>query len=91
MSKFTEDPKARAERYIAILPKTLEKLEIKPEDRVVSAANVSRVLDSIHRYLDDARHYSSQGHPTTSLASIAYAEGLLDALVFLELAQPKSL
>jgi len=91
MSEFPEDPKERAERYIATLSKTLEKLMINQEDRVVSAANVSRVTDSVHRYLDDARHYLSQGHATTSLASIAYAEGLLDALTFLQLTQPKSL
>jgi hypothetical protein len=35
--------------------------------------------------LKDARFYLDNGKPTTSLASIAYAEGLLDALKFLNL------
>jgi hypothetical protein len=91
MSELSEDPKERAERYITALSNSLEKLTIKHEDRVVSASNVSRVVDSVHRYLGDARHYLNQGRATTSLTSIAYAEGLLDALTFLELAQPKSL
>jgi FAD synthetase len=33
----------------------------------------------------DARHYAEKGKSVTSLACIAYAEGLLDTLRFLEL------
>ena len=91
MSGFSEDPKERAERYIANFSTALEKITMKHEDRVVLATNISRVTDAVQRYLDDARHYLSEGRPTTSLASIAYAEGLLDALTFLELAQPRNL
>jgi hypothetical protein len=36
----------------------------------------------------DAKHYLENQKPTTSLVSIAYAEGLLDALVYLELTKP---
>jgi hypothetical protein len=89
MNEVSEDPKERTEKYIAALSKTLGKLIVKDGDRVVSASNISRVADSIQRYLADARHYLSQGRSTTSLTSIAYAEGLLDALTFLELAQLK--
>jgi len=52
---------------------------------MVEAANIAKVSDAIHRYLQDARFYLDNGKPTTSLASIAYAEGLLDALKFLTL------
>lgn len=85
MSKITEDPAQRAGRYIATLEKTLEKLSPPNEDRVVRATRVAEVHDAIRRYLQDARFYLSSGKATTSLASIAYAEGLVDALKFLEL------
>ena len=55
-------------------------------DAEVRAANVLRVRDAIQRYLQDAQHYLHEGRGTTALASVAYAEGLLDALVLLELA-----
>ena len=55
----------------------------------VEASNIERVTDAIRRYLQDARHYLDQGRATTSLATVAYAEGLLDALKFLELTQPR--
>ena len=89
MKRFSEDPKERAERYIGNLSKTLEALAVNHDDSVVSATNISRVIDTIRRYTDDARHYLIDSRPTTSLASVAYAEGLLDALTFLELAKPK--
>ncbi len=85
MSKVTEDPAERAGKYIVTLEKALEKLSLPDEDRSVRATKVAEVSDAIRRYLRDARFYLSSGKPTTSLASIAYAEGLLDALKFLEL------
>ena len=91
MKDFSEDPKERAERYIANFSSALEKITVKQEDSIVSATGISRVTDAVQRYSDDARHYLSEGRSTTSLASIAYAEGLLDALTFLELAKPRRL
>jgi FAD synthetase len=39
-----------------------------------------KVFESAKRYLEDAKYYQRQGKLETSLASIAYCEGLLDAL-----------
>jgi FAD synthetase len=89
MSELNEDPASRARRYIASLTAELEKTSTIQEDIVVNRSNIDRVTDAIRRYLQDARHYLDQGRATTSLASVAYAEGLLDALTFLELAQPR--
>lgn len=38
-------------------------------------------------YVKDARHYAEKQKPVTSLACVAYAEGLLDAIRFLELVE----
>lgn len=42
-----------------------------------------KVLDYAKRYLDDAIYYRDQKRFETALASIAYCEGLLDALKLL--------
>jgi FAD synthetase len=89
LSAINEDPASRARRYIANLTAELEKTSTIPESILVKASNIDRVTDAIRRYLEDARHYLDEGRATTSLASVAYAEGLLDALIFLELAQPR--
>ena len=85
MSNMSEDPSERASRYIATLEKALQQHSPLKESKMVEEASIMKVADAIHRYLQDARFYIDNGKPTTSLASIAYAEGLLDALKFLNL------
>jgi hypothetical protein len=86
VNEVNEDPAARASRYITTLTTTLQNAKAKTVDTGVRALNVIRVMDAIQRYLQDARHYLEEGRAATALASVAYAEGLLDALFFLELA-----
>jgi len=57
-------------------------------DSTVKAASIKIVSDALQRYLNDARYYLENEKPSTSLVSIAYAEGLLDALAYLGLAKP---
>ncbi|MGD0177421.1 MAG: DUF357 domain-containing protein [Candidatus Bathyarchaeia archaeon] len=85
MSQPSEDPAERARRYIATMEKALQQNNPLKEGIMVEVANIAKVSDAIHRYLQDARFYLTSGKPTTALASIAYAEGLLDALKFLNL------
>ncbi len=42
--------------------------------------SVNAVLRYARDYLDDAKYYKAQGKFETSLTSVAYCEGLLDAL-----------
>jgi FAD synthetase len=41
---------------------------------------VESVMETAKRYLEDARYYQRRSKLETSLASVAYCEGLLDAL-----------
>ena len=41
---------------------------------------VDDVLGYVTAYLEDAKYYKAQGKLETSLTSVAYCEGLLDAL-----------
>ena len=47
--------------------------------------NVGRVLGYAKRYMEDAAYYRDQKRFETALASVAYCEGLLDALRLLEM------
>jgi hypothetical protein len=88
MTKPNEDPGQRARAYISNFEKALHTSNVKMGENRIDGAAITKVTDAIHRYLEDARYYLENNRSTTSLASIAYAEGLLDALIFLGLAKP---
>ena len=50
-------------------------LKVRPKDK-----SVKEVLDEAKRYLEDTKYYLYNEKPETGLTSIAYCEGLLDAL-----------
>lgn len=85
MTDLSEDPAERARRYITALEQTLQELTPRKHDSMVKGENITKVADAIQRYLKDAHYYLKNNKPTTSLASIAYAEGLLDSLTLLDL------
>jgi len=84
----SENPAERAERYIKSFESALQKNRILLVDASIKTASIKIVSDALQRYLKDARYYLENQKPTTSLVSIAYAEGLLDALVYLGLTKP---
>ena len=81
-----EDAAERSARYVELTSKSL--LEIKLKKRLsVGEDQAQQVIDLAEGYVKDARHYANTRKPVTSLACAAYAEGLLDALKFLELVE----
>jgi FAD synthetase len=90
MSELSEDPAERARKYIANFEKTLQHFTLVKADTALNHENIARVSDTIQRYLQDSRYHLENNKPATALVSIAYAEGLLDALRFLELAVANS-
>ncbi len=90
MSELSEDPEERARKYIATFQKSLQNSIQVDQNTAVKATDIKRVRDAMLRYLQDANYYLEHDKPTTSLASIVYAEGLLDALTFLKLAEVKT-
>jgi FAD synthetase len=71
---MNEDPGERARTYLAAMERILKLAE------AVSNPDAIRVVDYAKRYVADSRYYLETGKPTTALASVAYAEGLLDSL-----------
>jgi hypothetical protein len=85
MSTPTEDPNERANRYLTNFQAAIARFVPVDEDAVVSERGIRRVSDTIERYFNDARYYMKNGKAVTALTSVAYAEGLMDALTFLGL------
>ncbi len=69
------DPAKRVEAYILNVEKVLSRIKY---DEVPSS--FKKVLEIAKIYLDDAKYYLDKGDLFTSLACIAYAEGLIDSL-----------
>ena len=81
-----ENANERTSRYLEMTSQSLKRLKIKKMPVEVSKSNLDQVLELVHGYVRDAKHYAEKRKPVTSLACVAYAEGLLDALKFLGLA-----
>lgn len=69
-----------ASKYIRKTERVLTNLEKLDVTAYPKAEDVKAVLDEAKRYLEDAKYYLDNGKPETSLASVSYCEGLLDAL-----------
>lgn len=82
-----ESAKDRTAKYVEMTSASLKRLELRTLPATVNDSQVHYVLDMVRGYVKDAKHYAEKRKPVTSLACIAYAEGLLDAIKFLELAE----
>ncbi len=69
-----------AAKYIDSAERVFSGLKRNPFPISLSEETVACVLQWAQDYLADAKYYKSQGKLETSLTSIAYCEGLLDAL-----------
>jgi FAD synthetase len=71
---------ALTSKYIGSAEKVLNELQRTRAQVSVSEEDVAKVLRWASDYLEDAKYYKAQGKFETSLTSVAYCEGLLDAL-----------
>jgi hypothetical protein len=74
---------ALTSKYIASAEKVLATLERIKTPICITDEMVDSVLSYVGDYLQDAKYYKASGKLETSLTSIAYCEGLLDALKLL--------
>jgi FAD synthetase len=71
---------ALAAKYIDSAEKVLKGLVRTNVSIAVTEEKRDEVLHWAADYLEDAKYYKAQGKLETSLTSVAYCEGLLDAL-----------
>ena len=70
-------------KYINSAEKVFNKIQIK-NGTSINNEKINAVIKYAKDYLEDSKYYKSQGEFETSLTSIAYCEGLLDALKLLD-------
>ena len=71
---------ALVSKYIASTEKVLKEMQQTEGSISVAEESVDNILGYITAYLEDAKYYKAQKRFETSLTSVAYCEGLLDAL-----------
>lgn len=67
-------------KYIASAEYVLNTMKRSPTPVTVTEEGVTNLINYINDYLADAKYYKQSGKLETSLTSIGYCEGLLDAL-----------
>ncbi|MEM3699476.1 MAG: DUF357 domain-containing protein [Candidatus Bathyarchaeia archaeon] len=67
-------------KYIASAEKVFNDLQISETPFTFDTKSVNGVVEFAKAYLDDAKYYMDRKRFEVSLASVAYCEGLLDAL-----------
>jgi FAD synthetase len=77
----------RAAKYLEATFLSLKMLKLKKNRKGIQSSQPDYVVELARDYARDAKHYLDNRKPVTALACIAYAEGLLDALKFLQLAE----
>jgi FAD synthetase len=72
-----------ASKYIASTESVLQRMKVEKRKTNLDAEDVENVVAHAKDYLKDAKYYWDEGRFEVSLASVAYCEGLLDALKLL--------
>ena len=67
-------------KYISKTEEVFRRLRMTQKFEGVTSEDVRNVVEEANRYLNDAKYYMERKKLETSLASVAYCEGLLDAL-----------
>jgi FAD synthetase len=67
-------------KYIVSTEKVLKEMQRTKGSLNVAEECINNILSYAADYLEDAKYYKAQKRFETSLTSIAYCEGLLDAL-----------
>lgn len=74
-------------KYIQNSERVFTEIKITRDLMQVNGEKAKSVIETAKHYLEDARYYQKRNRLETSLASVAYCEGLLDALRLLGIAE----
>ena len=67
-------------KYIQNSERVLAEIKLVTDVVVIDEEKIKGIIESARQYLNDAKYYELQNRLETSLASVSYCEGLLDAL-----------
>jgi len=74
-------------KYIQNSERVFAEIRITQDPIQVDGKKAESVIETAKHYLEDAKYYQKRNRLETSLASVAYCEGLLDALRLLGIAE----
>jgi FAD synthetase len=74
-------------KYIENTEQVFGELKLCQKVVYVDREKAKEIVDAARRYLEDAKYYQAKKRFETGLASVAYSEGLLDALRLLKVAE----
>lgn len=74
-------------KYIKNTERIFHEIRLSPSSVHIEGEMIKGVVEEAKRYLKDAKHYQEINKFDTSLASVAYCEGLLDALRMLRIVE----
>jgi FAD synthetase len=67
-------------KYIRNTKRVFKEMRITQSSVLIDEERIKTVIETAKRYLEDAKYYQDEKKLETGLASVAYSEGLLDAL-----------
>ncbi|MCW3993909.1 MAG: DUF357 domain-containing protein [Candidatus Bathyarchaeota archaeon] len=70
-------------KYIGSTERVLRNMETVEDSINIDGQSIGKVVEYVKAYLEDAKYYRDRKKFEVSLASVAYCEGLLDALKLL--------
>jgi len=74
-------------KYIQNSERVFTEIKITQDSIQVDGEKAESVFETAKHYLEDAKYYQKRNRLETSLASVAYCEGLLDALRLIGIAE----
>jgi FAD synthetase len=77
---MTNNAKELLSKYIQNTEQVFAEIKISRDAVYIDREKIREIIDVARRYLEDARYYRDRKRFETGLASVAYCEGLLDAL-----------
>jgi FAD synthetase len=69
-----------AVKYISSAWRALNELHVRKDDLRIDCDKIKEVVNCAKDYLEDAKYFNEKKEFEVSLTSVAYCEGLLDAL-----------
>jgi len=70
-------------KYVWNTERVLTQMRVTENPVTIDQEKIKEVIETAKRYLEDAKYYREKEKLETSLAAVAYCEGLLDAIRFL--------
>jgi len=67
-------------KYIQNSEKVFAEIKMAQDVVVIDEEKIKGIIENAKHYLNDAKYYQERNKLETSLASVAYCEGLLDAI-----------